>query len=74
MGNRATLLTIARAVALLGAISAGGCTHASARLAVDAPRLLPYQPPDIDEITGIDSDEEDAKAGAGSGSAQPAHK
>jgi hypothetical protein len=75
MPNRASLLTIARGVALMGAISTGGaCTHASAKLNVDAPRILPYQPPDIDEITGIDSDEEDAKPAAGSGSAQSPHK
>jgi hypothetical protein len=74
MGNRPSLLTIARAIALLAAISAGACTHASARLAVDVPRLLPFQAPDIDDITGIDSDEVEAKDGASAGSAQPAHK
>jgi hypothetical protein len=38
--------------------------------------MLPYQAPDIDEITGIDSEEaeEDAAAGAGSGSAQAPHQ
>jgi hypothetical protein len=36
---------------------ATGCTHASAKLMVDAPKMLPYQAPDIDEITGIDSSE-----------------
>jgi hypothetical protein len=45
---------------------------------VDAPQMLPYQAPDIDEITGIDSEEteEDAAAGsgAGSGSAQAPHQ
>ncbi len=39
--------------------TAGACTHASANLPVDAPRLMQYQPPDIDEITGIDSDDTD---------------
>ena len=37
------------------ALASAGCTHASAKLMVDAPKLLPYQAPDIDEITGIDS-------------------
>ncbi|TMQ08549.1 MAG: hypothetical protein E6J90_40170 [Deltaproteobacteria bacterium] len=72
MRNRASLLTIARGIALLGAISTGACTHASAKLTVDVPRILPYQPPDIDEITGIDSDEDDKPAGTGS--AQSPHK
>lgn len=37
---------------------------------VDAPKLLPYQAPDIDEITGIESPDEPDAAGAGVGSAQ----
>ena len=74
MRNRASLLTIARGIALLGAISTGACTHASAKLTVDVPRILPYQAPDIDEITGIDSDEADDKPAAGTGSAQSPHK
>jgi hypothetical protein len=74
MGDRASLLTIARAVALLGAIAAGACTHASAKLVVDVPQILPYEAPDIDEITGIDSEEDEAKAAPDTGSAQPAHK
>jgi hypothetical protein len=60
MQIRASLLTVARAAAIAGVISAAGaCTHPSAHLMVDAPKAmtLPYQPPDIDEITGIDSDD-----------------
>lgn len=69
------MLTIARGVALLGAIASGGaCTHASAKLEVDVPRILPYQPPDIDEITGIDSDDADDTPAPGTGSAQSPHK
>lgn len=37
---------------------------------VDAPKLLPYQAPDIDEITGMDSTVERPEAEGGSGSAQ----
>jgi len=38
---------------------------------VDAPKLLPYHAPDVDEITGIEPpDESDEAAGTGSGSAQ----
>ena len=74
MRNRASLLTIARTIAVLGAVwAAGACSHASAHLMVDAPRLIQYQAPDIDEITGIDSDEAEA-ADAHAGSAQTPHK
>jgi len=60
MQIRASLLTIARVAALAGAATAAGaCTHAGGNLMVDVPRILPYQAPDIDEITGIDSDEAD---------------
>jgi hypothetical protein len=66
------MATITRTTALLAAIWAGGgCTHAGGKLMVDAPKLLPYEAPDIDEITGIDPDEPDDEAGATSGSAQP---
>ena len=78
MQIRASLLTLARAAAVGGAIAAAGaCTHASANLMVDVPRILPYQAPDIDEITGIDPDEADEAsdaAGTGSGSARTPHK
>jgi hypothetical protein len=73
MRNRALLLTVARAGGLMCMMwTAGACTHASANLMVDAPRLMQYQPPDIDEITGIDSD--DADQAAHTGSAQAPHK
>ena len=58
MRIRASISTITRVAALLAAVSAGACTHPSGKLMVDAPKMLPYQPPDIDEITGIDSSEE----------------
>jgi len=58
--------------ALLAAMSAGACTHAGGQLMVDAPKLLPYQPPDIDEITGIDSDADEPAPGPAS--AQNPHK
>src|SRR5262245_64889022 len=51
----ASVSMIARVAGLLAAMSVGACTHAGGRLMVDVPKLLPYQPPDIDEITGIDS-------------------
>jgi hypothetical protein len=75
MRIRASLLTIARAAAALGGIATvGACSHASAKLNVDVPKILPYQAPDIDEITGIDPDEAEATPGHGSGSAQTPHK
>jgi hypothetical protein len=74
MRNRALLLTVARAGALMAMTwTLGACTHASANLTVDAPKLMQYQPPDIDEITGIDSDEAD-QAGAHAGSAHAPRK
>ena len=75
MRNRALLPIAARAGALLCMMWAiGACTHASANLMVDVPRMLPYQAPDIDEITGIDSDDAGQATGTGSGSAQKQHK
>jgi hypothetical protein len=74
MRNRALLLTVARATALGCVVwTAGACTHASANLMVDAPKLVQYQPPDIDDITGIDSDEAEPPA-SHAGSAQAPHK
>jgi hypothetical protein len=74
MRIRASISTIARVAALLSALSAAAaCTHAGGRLMVDSPKMLPYQPPDADEIAGVEADETE-DAGAGSGSAQPAHK
>jgi hypothetical protein len=63
------VITAVRAAAPLIAVIAGvACSHPSAYLVVDAPKqlLLPYQPPDIDELTGIESPEEPEDAGAGS--------
>jgi hypothetical protein len=70
MRIRASLLT----TALLIAISSGAaCTHAGGKLMVDAPKMLPYQAPDIDEITGIDSSDTPDEGQAPS-SAQKPHK
>jgi hypothetical protein len=74
MRTRALILTTARAAALLIAISTGvACTHAGGKLMVDVPKMLPFQAPDIDEITGIDPDDEPAES-AGPSSAQKPHK
>jgi hypothetical protein len=71
----ASIPAIARVAALLAAMSAAAaCTHAGGKLMVDSPKLLPYQPPDIDEITGIDSSEEAEAPAPGAGSAQNPHK
>jgi hypothetical protein len=70
----ASVAMIARVGSLLAAVSVGAaCTHAGGRLMVDVPKLLPYQPPDADEIAGVDSDEEETAAPA-AGSAQNPHK
>jgi hypothetical protein len=72
MRIRASILTTAL---LLAASAAGACTHAGGKLMVDAPKMIPYQAPDVDEITGIDSSEtpDEAEAPA-AGSAQKPHK
>jgi hypothetical protein len=55
------------AAALMCALFAGSaCSHPSASLMVDAPKLLSYQKPDIDEITGIDSSAPPGDPGTGS--------
>jgi len=73
MRIRASIVTISRASALLTALwASGACTHAGGKLPVDLPKLLPYQAPDIDDITGIDSSDEPADATAPA--AQPPHK
>jgi hypothetical protein len=78
MRIRALVLAAVQAAAVVAAISSGAaCTHPSAHLMVDSPKLLPYQPPDINEITGIeppeDADETAAPAPA-QNPQQPPHK
>lgn len=74
MRTHSLLLTAARVGGLMCMMwTAGACTHASANLMVDSPRLLKYEPPDIEEITGIDSDDTDQPA-AHTGSAQAPRK
>jgi hypothetical protein len=62
MRIRALVLT----ATVIVATAAGACTHPGGKLPVDAPKMLPYQKPDIDEITGIDSSEEAEAPAAGS--------
>src|ERR1043165_455143 len=70
----ASFATIARVGSLWAAVSVGAaCTHAGGRLMVDVPKLLPYQPPDADEIAGVDPDAEEPAA-PGAGAAQNPHK
>ncbi|HEY0190995.1 MAG TPA: hypothetical protein VGC42_07710 [Kofleriaceae bacterium] len=58
-------MKVAQAAGLWIAASAGaGCTHAGGTVPVDSPTLLPYKAPDIDELTGIDSEEEPTPAAA----------
>ena len=61
MKTTATLLSLAKVVAITTGLTACG---ARGKLAVDTP-VLPYQPPDIGEITGIP--EPDEADGDGSG-------
>lgn len=59
---------------------AGGCTGAGGKIMADTTvptkenpnaQLVPYQPPDISEITGIPEDEEDKGAGDTAAPATP---
>ncbi|MBA3460802.1 MAG: hypothetical protein H0T46_12615 [Deltaproteobacteria bacterium] len=66
--------SLAAIAALTSATACGG--GAGGKIMADT-TILPYQAPDIDEITGIDSEEEAEKAeaaGAGTGSAQNPQK
>lgn len=61
MKIRATLLSIAKLAAFTAA--AGACAHPQNKVLTDTP-VLPYQAPDIAEITGIeepDTDTEEAE-------------
>ncbi len=73
MQARVTWVAYVRMAVFAGAMA--GCGH-TAKLAVDSP-ILPYQKPDVSEITGIDDDEEAAAlqandAARAGGSAAPA--
>jgi hypothetical protein len=63
----ASIHAIARVATVLAAMAAAAaCTSAGGKLMVDAPKLLPYQAPDADEIAGIDPDEEEPAPSTGS--------
>jgi hypothetical protein len=66
MKIRAAILSVVKVLAISTGLVACGGQHG--RLTVDVP-VLPYQPPDISEITGIP--EPDEADGDGSGSAEP---
>lgn len=69
MKIRATFLGFAKlaaATAVTGGLA--GCAGARGKVVVDSP-ALPYQAPDISDITGIDDDSGDADSGSASGSA-----
>ena len=69
MKIRALVLSSLRVVAFGGGLAA--CGGAQGKLAVDTP-VLPYQAPDISDITGIDEDQDEDSDDSGSGSATPA--
>ncbi len=64
MKIRITLLTVIKLSSLAGVGALAAC-GAHGQVRVDSP-VLPYQAPDISDITGIDDDD----AGSGSGSAE----
>ncbi|MBV8756417.1 MAG: hypothetical protein JO257_04040 [Deltaproteobacteria bacterium] len=57
---------LAAATAVTGGLA--GCAGARGKVVVDSP-ALPYQAPDISEITGIDDDDGDSAGGSATGSA-----
>jgi hypothetical protein len=61
-GSVASMTIRATLLALVVGLSAGasGCGHTQNKVLADTP-VLPYQSPDIAEITGIDEDEEPAE-------------
>ena len=63
-----SLAFVKLAVATAAAGGLAGCAGTRGKVVVDSP-ALPYQAPDISEITGIDDDDGDSDAGSASGSA-----
>lgn len=58
---------LAAATAVTGGLA--GCAGTRGKVVVDSP-ALPYQAPDISEITGIDDDSDDAGSASGSAAAK----
>jgi len=79
MRTWASILTIAKVCAGVATITvAGGCGGTKmGKVMADTP-ILPYEAPDIDELTGIETPDSDdateAPAAAGAGSAQNPQK
>ena len=74
MKIRATFLGFAKlaaATAVTGGLA--GCAGTRGKVVVDSP-TLPYQAPDISEITGIDDDATGASSDAGSAAGSAAAK
>ena len=67
MKTRATVFSLVKVVGLVVGLAACGGSPRG-KLVVET-SVLPYQPPDISEITGIE--EPDGDASDGSGSAEP---
>jgi len=69
MRIRASILTFTKIAVLAAATTGVGCGGSGGKIMADTP-ALPYQAPDVDEISGTEpADEADGEA-AGSGSAQ----
>lgn len=62
MRRWARIVRFAAASAVLGGLLLQGCTHAGGKIPVDNSKLLTYEAPDIDELTGVDSSEQDEPA------------
>ena len=77
MRIRSSILVAAKLLAVTSIATATACGGGGpGKIMADTP-VLPYQAPDIDEITGIDTDDQDSNtegSGSGSGSAQNPQK
>jgi hypothetical protein len=77
MRIRSSILVAAKLAAIAAVTSATACGGGGAGKIMADTTILPYQAPDIDEISGVDSeaDEGDGSgSGSGSGSAQNPQK
>jgi hypothetical protein len=67
MKIRATLLLCVKVGVI--ATMATGCWGGNRKILADAPQILPYQAPDISEITGIEEPDTDSDSDEGSAAA-----
>jgi hypothetical protein len=76
MRIRSSIVVVAKFAAISAIAGAAACGGGGAGKIMADTTILPYQAPDIDELTGIDPDEAETTdgEGAGSGSSQAPQK